>query len=206
LYPLTSFQTNGDSEIMGKASQVLLALAAAVVLSACGGGGGDDAPSVAAADTTVGVTATVTAAVASTPFSFPSGVSDFGTTAATTVTFNDTTATPAFSISSGGNTATGTTTFGSCHFTIVSSSFLAPHRLAAGNTIIVNPCNININTKGQVANGADQSRSAALLLGAGLSSGTSVTVSVNANGQVTINRTAVGTVTLQAGTGATGGS
>jgi hypothetical protein len=195
-----------------KALQVLLAVAAAVALSACGGGGGgggSDAPAVAAADTTVGVTSTVTGAVVSTAFSFPSGVTSFGTTSATTATtvaFNDTSATPAFTISSGGNTATGTTTFGSCIFTIASSDFLAPSPLTAGNTITVNPCNININTRRQVANGVGQSRSVALVLGAAASSGTSINVSVTPSGQVTLNGAGVGMVTLQAGTGATGGS
>jgi hypothetical protein len=206
LYPSIFVKNQQGIWIMRKASQVLLAVAAAVVLSACGGGGGGDAPQVAAADTTVGVNSTVTGAVVSTPFSFPSGVSSFGTTGATTVTFNDTSATPAFAISSGGNTASGTTTFGSCIFTITSSTFVAPSLLAAGNTITVNPCNLNINTNGQVANGEGQSRGVALVLGTAASSGTPVTVSVNAGGQVTLNRVTVGTVTLQAGTGATGGS
>ncbi len=191
----------------GKALQVLLAVAAAVVLSACGGGGGgsggNDAPAVAAADTTVGVSSTVTGAVVNTAFSFPSGVTSFGTTSATTVAFNDTSATPAFTISSGGNTATGTTTFGSCIFTITSSTFVAPSPLAAGNTITVNPCNININTKGQVANGVGQLRSVVLVLGAAASSGTPITVSVTPSGQVTLNGAGVGTVTLQPGTGGT---
>ena len=193
----------------GKALQVLLAVAAAVVLSACGGGGGgggNDAPAVAAADTTVRVSPTVTGAVVNTPFAFPSGVTSFGTTSATTVAFNDTSATPAFTISSGGNTATGTTTFGSCIFTITSSTFVAPSPLAGGNTITVNPCNITINTKGQLANGVGQSRSVALVLGATASSGTSITVSVTPSGQVTLNGAIVGAVALADGTGATGGS
>jgi hypothetical protein len=196
-----------DSKMRGKALQVLVAAAAAVALSACGGGGSNDAPpAVAVADTSVVVSPTVTAAMVSTVFSFPSGVSAFGNTSATTVTFNDTSSIPAFTVASGGNTAIGATTFGSCIFKIASSTFPAPSPLAEGNTLTINPCNIKINTRGQVANGAGQSRSVALVLGAAASSGTSVTVSVTPSGQVTLNGATVGTVALSDGTGATGGS
>ena len=191
----------------GKALQVLLAVAAVVGLSACGGGGGNDAPpAVAVADTTVGVSPTVTGAMVSTVFSFPSGLASFGSTSATTVTFNDTCPIPAFTVTSGGNTAIGATTFGSCIFKIASSTFPAPSPLAEGKTLTINPCNININTRGQVANGVGQSRSVALVLGAAASSGASVTVSVTPSGQVTLNGATVGTVALSDGTGATGGS
>jgi predicted small lipoprotein YifL len=191
----------------GKVLNALLAAATAVTLSACGGGGGNDAPpAVAVADTTVGMSPTVAGAVVSTAFSFPLGVASFGTTSATTVTFNDTTPIPAFTVMSGGNTAIGATTFGSCIFKIASSDFPASSPLGEGKTITVNPCNININTRGQVANGVGQPRSVALVLGAAASSGTSIIVSVTPSGQVTLNGATVGTVVLSDGTGATGGS
>ncbi len=187
---------------MGKASHVLLAVAAAVVLGACGGGGGGgNSPLVAAADTTVGVSPTITGAVVSTSFAFPSGVTSFGTTSTTTVAFNDTSATPAFSISSGGNTATGTTTFGSCIFTITSSTFDASSPLAAGNTITVKPCNITVDTSGQVADGATASRSVALVLDEAVSSGTLIPVAVSPSGQVTLKGATVGSITVTAVTG-----
>jgi hypothetical protein len=187
----------------------LLAAAAAALLSACGGGGGsagNDAPAVAVADTTVGVSPTVTGAVVSAAFSFPSGVTSFGTTSPTTVTFNDTTPIPAFTVTSGGNTAIGATTFGSCIFKIAESDFPASSSLAEGRTITVNPCNININTRGQVANGVEQPRGVELVLNAVASSRTALNVSVTRSGQVVLNGATVGTVVLSDGTGATGGS
>jgi hypothetical protein len=187
---------------MKKVSQVLLAMAAAAVLSACGGGG-DDGVLVASADVSVPVNATATGAVVNTPFTYPSGVSELGTSAATTVTFTNTATTPAFSISSGGSTATGVTTFGSCIFTVSASTFPASHPLAAGKTVTVNPCNLNVAVKGVVANGVATTRSVALLLGAAASTGASVTVAVNAGGQLTLNGASVGTVTLVAATGGT---
>jgi hypothetical protein len=191
----------------GKGLQVLLAVAAAGVLSGCGGGGsaGNDVPAVATANTTVAVSSAVTGALVSTAFAFPSGVTSFGTTSATTVTFNDTTPIPAFTITSGGHTAIGTIT-GSCSFKIASSDFPAPSPLEEVKTVTVNPCNVKINTTGQVANGAGQPRNVELVLGANASSVIPITVSVTASGQVTLNGATVGTVVLSNGTGATGGS
>ncbi|MEJ8837930.1 hypothetical protein [Ramlibacter sp. AN1133] len=179
----------------------LLCIAAlAVTLAGCGGGG-DDQLMVAASNTTLAANATTTSAVVQTPFSFPNGVTGLGTTAATTVTFTTASATPGFSISSGGNTATGTTTFGSCIFAVTASNFPAGHRLALGQTVTVNPCNLNVNTAGAVANGVATSRSVALLLGAAASAGSSVIVAVTAGGALTLNGNNVGTVTLTPLTG-----
>jgi hypothetical protein len=187
---------------MKKILSLVLAVFAAATLTACGGGGGEPAPAqVVAGDTTLPANATTTAAVTKIPFTFPGGVSDFGTTSSTTVMWTNTSTTPAFSIASGGNTATGTTTFGSCIFAISASTFPAGSRLAQGNTIVVNPCNINVNTAGMSANGVGATRSVALLLGSAVSAGASVTLSVNPGGQLTINGQSVGTVTLVAVTG-----
>src|SRR6185369_326091 len=157
---------------MNKTLKLVLALLASAFLAACGGS--DEPAQVAAADASLAASPTTTAAVANTPFAFPSGVASFGTTATTTVAFTSTATTPAFSIASGGNTATGTTTFGSCIFAVTSSTFPAGSRLAVGQIVTVNPCNINLNTQGQSANGVASTRSVALLLGAAVSSGTSV--------------------------------
>jgi hypothetical protein len=183
---------------MKKTLALALAIFAAASLTACGGGGGEPAPvQVAATDVSLPANGTTTAAVTNIPFTFPAGVTEFGTTSTTTVAFTDTSTTPAFSIASAGQTATGTTTFGSCHFLITSSTFPSTSKMAQGNTITVNPCNINVSTKGVAANGIAVDRSIALLLGVAVSAGVPVQLSVNPGGQLTINGKSVGSVTLQ---------
>jgi len=183
----------------------MLTAAVAMTLSACGGGGSEPAPVlVAPAAVNLAASPATTAAVAATPFAFPAGVAELGTTAPTTIVFTapaGTTTTPAFSIASEGNTATGTTTFGSCIFAITSSTFPAGSRLARGNTVVVNPCNINVQTAGLQATGVGATRSVALALGSAVSSGSSITVQVNPGGQLTLNGASVGTVTLTPVTG-----
>jgi hypothetical protein len=176
----------------------------ALVLSACGGGGGGGEPvMVAASDTTLAASPTTTSGVSGTPFTFSSGVTEFGTTAPTTLTFSDNTADatkPLFSISTSSGTATGTTTFGSCHFAVTAITGTVG-TMHVGDVITVNPCNINVNTAGATANGVGTSRSVALVLGQAASTGATITVSVNPGGQLTLNGKAVGTVTLKPVTG-----
>jgi hypothetical protein len=188
---------------MNKPFALALAIFAAASLTGCGGGGGEPTPTqVVASATTIPATATSTAVATGVPFSFPAGISDFGTTVTTTVAFTDTSTTPAFSIAAGGNTATGTTTFGSCHFKILASTFPSTSKLAVGNTITVDPCSIIADTSGISPNATAEQRSLALKLGAAASAGTPVTMSVNAGGQLTINGKSAGSVTLQVVTGA----
>ena len=175
-------------------------LCTAAVLAACGGGGGGGAV-VAGADTTVGVQATIASAVAGTAFTFSGGVTELGTTADTTLQFTSSGAAPGFSISSGGNTATGTTNFGSCIFVVATSSFPAGHRLATGQTVTVNPCNIRLATQGAPADSVARQRAAVFILGTAASTGSTVTVVVNPGGTITINGAAAGTVTLVPVTG-----
>jgi hypothetical protein len=187
---------------MNKMLSLALAVFAAASLTACGGGGGEPpATQVVAADTTIPANGTTTALVTNIPFTFPAGITEFGTTSTTTVAFTDTSTTPAFSIASAGNTATGTTTFGSCIFKITQSTFASTSKLAQGNTITVEPCSLNVNTAGVTANGVAFTRSIALRLGAAVSSGQPVTLNVNPGGQLTINGKSAGTVTLQFVTG-----
>lgn len=194
---------------MKKLMQWAIALCSAAMLAACGGGGGDGAARTATADATLAINPTsgpaVVSAIADETFTFADGVPAFGTTASTSVEFSEPatpSAAPRFSISSGGNTATGTVAFGSCIFRITASTFPAGSRLAAGETITVNPCNVNVNTRGVAADGVATTRSAALLLGAAVSAGASITVNVSPGGQLTLNGQAVGTVTLSPITGA----
>lgn len=177
-------------------------LAAILSLALAGCGGGSDSPTmVAASDTTLAVSPTVTSALVNETFTFNSGVPSLGTTATTSLTFTSTATTPEFSITSGGNTASGTTTFGSCIFAVTRSTFPAGHALALGQTVTVNPCNVNINTRGGVANGVATSRSVALLLGAAASAGATVTVGINPNGGIVLNGNIVTTITLTPLTG-----
>ncbi len=168
-----------------------LALAAVVVASAASG-----QVLGVSSDTTLPASGTVTSALADTPFSFSTGVTQFGTTADTTVTFTGSSSSPAFKIASGGSSASGTLRFGSCIFVVTASTFAAGSPLSVGQTVTVNPCNLNVGTAGAVANGVGQTRSVALLLGAASSAGASVTLGVNAGGQLTLNGNSVGSVTL----------
>ncbi len=175
-----------------------------LALAGCGGGSSEP-DKVAAGDTTLAVAPTTTAAVANLPFEFPAGVPDLGTTAATTLKFTDTSATPGFSITADGNTATGVTTFGSCIFRVTASTFPAGHALANGQTVTVNPCNLNVATTGAVAGDTPVSRAVALVLAAVASTNTSVVVGVTSSGGLTLNGNNVGTVRLVFVTGGSGG-
>lgn len=180
---------------------LLLTVAITTILLACGGD--DPTPLVATADTTVQANANTTGAVAGTPISFPNGVAAFGTTGATTLVFTDST-TPGFTISSGGFTASGTTEFGSCIFKVGASTFPAGSPLEAGQTVIVNPCTMTVKTKGKEANGATQTSTLVVVLGTTTSAPITVTFSISASGQITVNSRSFGTVTLTPITGVTG--
>lgn len=180
---------------MKKLLGVIIAVAAGVVISACGGGGSDQ-PLAAASNTTLAANPTTTAPVVNLPFSFPQGVPALGTTGSTTVSFTSTSTAPQFRIDTTTGSATGVTSFGSCIFAVTAVSGTVPSSLAVGQTITVNPCNLNVGTAGARANGVATTRSIALVLGAAASANSSVTVGVNPGGQLTLNGNLVGTVTL----------
>jgi hypothetical protein len=164
------------------------------------------APSnVASADITVGVTAPIAAAIVGTSFSFPAGAGALDASVAgqnLAVTFGGTAAatTANIVITSPTGAAVGTFTanmqFGSCIFVVASSSFPAGHRLAQGQTVTVNPCNIRLGTQGAPADSVARSRAAVFILGGAASTGSTVTVTVNPGGSVTVNGASAGTVTL----------
>jgi hypothetical protein len=58
-----------------------------------------------------------------------------------------------------------------------------------------------VNTSGVTANGVTATAEASLVLGAAVSGNTSVQINVDPSGQLTVNGTSVGTVTLQPLTG-----
>jgi hypothetical protein len=172
-----------------------LAAILCAALAGCGGGSSDPLL-VASADAVVPTNAAVASSVAGTSFAFPTGVAALGTTGTTTVAFSGTAASPGFAVGSGGNTASGSAAFGSCIFAVTSSTFPAGHPLSVGQTVTVNPCSLNVNTTGALANGQATSRSVALVLGAAASANASVTVGVSSNGSLTLNGNIVTTVVL----------
>ena len=197
-----------------KLAQFALGLTLAATLAACGGSDAPAVVKVSAIDTTAAVTSTTAAALfTATPTvaTFSSGFSgNDGTVAATpvaitgptTVAFTSGGATPTFAISNGGATATGTTTFGSCIFTVTSSTFPPESPLATGKVVKVNPCNLTASTSGANADGSSLVRDVVLVLGTTPSEPVKLTVTVNTDGTVLIGNTSVGTVTLTTTTGA----
>lgn len=168
-----------------------------------------DAPVlVAAVDFVAPVNDAITDAVEGITFTFPGAAaaafsepSLAGQTAA--LTFNNpdtgpTTTTVNFTSATGASTGsfTANVTYGSCVFAVAASSFPTGHRLSTGQIVTVNPCNIRLGTQGAPADGVARARAAVFILGAAASTGTTVTVTVNPGGSITVNGRDVGTVTL----------
>jgi len=160
---------------------------------------------VAAEDAVVTMNSTVTSALSGVLFNFPGGAGALSPAVASNnlaLTFGGTTTAPTAAIVITSPTGapvgsfTANVSFGSCIFVVSGSTFPAGHALANGQTITVNPCSVNLNTAGGVANGQPTSRSAALLLGAAASQGTTVTVGINPNGQIVLNGSAVTSIRL----------
>jgi hypothetical protein len=193
---------------MKKLTAMAAALSCAFALTACGGGGHSGAPEqtqVVTSDATLAITpttgATTTAAVQGVDFTFASGVPALSTTGATTLEFTAPptgTTTPSFSVADTTGTATGVVEFGSCIFVVQASTIPS---LPVGTRRTVSPCAINVDSSGLPADSEARTRSIALVLGAAASSGTSATVAVNEGGQLTLNATSVGTVTVAPVTG-----
>lgn len=189
---------------MFKVKNLFLTTLVCAALAACGGGGGTSVPtvaSIATSNTTASVTASTAAAVVNQPFVFAAGVPDFGTTGTTTVAFTSAGDIPAFSVSADGATATGATTFGSCIFTVTSSTFPAGSKLAVGQSVRVNPCQLNAATSGGNANGSASDREVKFVLGTLNSNGKNLPVVINANGSIILGGVTISTVTVSSVTG-----
>ena len=191
---------------------VLAAACAVVVLTACGGGGGSSGTPVASANTSAVINASTGASlvqgVSGVALGFNSGVADFGTTGtATTVQLNGGAA-PSFAVSAGGNTASGDLSFGSCIFTIKTSTFPAGHPLSVGQKITVSPCTISIATANQTATGTPIDTPVSLVLGSTKSEEKKLPITISSSGSVVITNpvtgttTTMGTVSVSAVTGA----
>lgn len=182
-------------------------LSSVTLLASCGGGGGDT-PQVAAANAELAVDADngrpVFTALQNEAFTFPTGVADFGTAGTTTLTITPPASAgrnPTFAVASGGDTASGTMGFGSCIFRITVSTFNPPSPLVDGAIIEIQNCGVRLDTAGQNANDVALQKSAVLFLNNANSTGTTVTVSINPAGKITLNGRVVGTVTLKPVTG-----
>ena len=191
-----------------KLAKFALGLTLAATLAACGGSDAPAVVKVASVDTTAALSATDTAtstaivtAVLDKTFTFPA-VTELGTTAATTLVLSGTGAAPTFSIGSEGKTATGTMGFGSCIFTITTSDFVAPHKLAAGEKVTVDPCALEVKTAGDTATGTATDTPTTFLLGATKSAEVVLSVAIAVDGTVTVAGQVVGTVSTTTTTGA----
>jgi len=209
---------------LNKISLAALALGGCMLLSACGGG--NDSPlrptSVANGD----VSATITkdalpksqAAVQSIVgqiFDFPSGIPSLGIPSGDAkVKLLGSGVAPTFEIESGGFKASGPMSYGSCIFTVDSSStFVAPHLLAYvpptvppaaidPNRHIVSPCSVTVDTSGKVADGSQIPTQVSFNL-AGAISFVTVNVSIDpVTHIVTVNGSDFGTATVVVTTGA----
>jgi len=197
-----------ESVALAKWTMGLMLLAA---LAACGDDGSTAPPPtavVASANTVVPVTAATVQALEAKPFALPAGA--FASvpalaTQAVTVTFTGTTtASPTGTIVAANGTAAGKATFGSCIFTITTSTIPG---VTVGQQITVNPCQYNVSTGGVQATG--QATTVNILLQVGLvpSAAQQAQVSINpSTGVVTVNNVSTGqSVTLVIATGAGGG-
>lgn len=190
-----------------KISLAAMLLGGSMLLAACGGG--DNAPLApfATTNTTAAINPTTgpatVQAVLGTNFAFTSGVSSLGTTSATSLTLSNTSAAPSFTLSSDSYTAAGKMTYGSCIFTIVSSTYPAAFtHLQVGQTTTISPCNVAVDTAGLKADGLAKSTNVTLVLGATTSTPVTLTVSISSTGVVTVNDSPYGSVTVVMATGA----
>lgn len=183
---------------------------ATALLVACGGGGGgSDGPiSVAVGNPNFVVDGTngsnAVQAMAQT-MTFPNGVPDFGTTSSTTLAVTASplgTPPPSFVISSGGSTASGDLTFGSCIFTVKSSTFAAGSKLATGAKVTVSNCSLLLNINGAAATGTPVGVTAVLTLNTVSSNPYKITVVITPTGQVMVNGLTVYNIKVTSLTGA----
>ena len=199
-----------------KVSLLVLVLGGGMLMAACGGGG-DSASTAAVASapvkTTIGKndkasSAAILSAVFDTSLTFASGVAAFGTATPTALALTNSgnAEAPAFSVTSAEGAANGAMTFGSCIFTIASSTYATTSALAQGKAVTVTPCSITLDTTGKPANGTASSVNLSMLLGTATSNPVAVVASISPTGAVTVNGKVVATVAVSGATGATGAS
>jgi len=191
----------------------MLALSA-VALVACGG---MDTPPVPVASTNLVVAASPSTAATSTallqaaPATFTTGVPALGTTASTTVTVAKSTATatlpaggnvtgPVMSVASGGANASGVLTFGSCVFTVTSSTFTTgPMAPPLPRQVVINPCQTTAGIQNVPANGTSRDVPLTVTFGTVTSTANTVRATIPA-GSNSVTLTAADGTTIPAGT------
>lgn len=204
---------------------VLGVLVGALTVLGCGGGEEQAAPVQVVPSgtvTQVPLATTTVQAVAAQTFSFPTGGAAISPALANqpiTLAFTNTaSATPTATVIAPnvrgtdgqlGARFSATTTFGSCTFVVTTSTFPPGTGPQVGDTITVNPCQLNVSTGGVQATGQATTVQVLLQLGAIPSAENQSTVSINpTTGVVTVNNVTlpagVGTVTLIPVTGAPG--
>lgn len=189
--------------MFSKGFKFALVASATAALLACGGGSSSPAR-VASTNTTLAISPAsgpaATAAVSGKTFSFPDGALG-GTTAATIKLTSGATST--FELKSGADTVTGDYTYGSCIFTIrtTTNSSIYP----VGKVVTYDPCLFTVSTAGATADGVATPRNVTFILGNIQSSGLSFPVTVNPDGTLLVSGLNFGvSATLVAGTGAGG--
>lgn len=151
----------------------------------------------ATANTVAAVTAARVAAVSGTSFNFPSGIPALNPSGATSLTMTDA-AVDTFSVTSAAGSYSGVVSYGSCIFSVTTSSVAS---VPVGTVFTASPCNLSAATGGQVANGAAFSIPVTLVLGAVTSNAVALPVTVTPTGQVSVNGVLIGTVPVITPTG-----
>jgi hypothetical protein len=143
------------------------ALTVALALTGC-----DDDPSTPESPDriSVPVNAAVASALSRKPFTFAGGIPELGTVASTTVTFSS-----GFgaTFESGAGSASASLRFGSCIFTLITSTFDESSSLVKGKTVTVDPCTVLLD---------DPMDTATLTLGASSSEPVSVPIEIDCTG------------------------
>jgi hypothetical protein len=192
-----------------------IALAAAVLggsilLAACGGDSSSPAPeAVTSATVNASTGPALIKEVLSNKFSFQSGIADFGTTSPTTLELTGDQTAPKFALVSGLDHAEGSMKYGSCIFTIDTSTYVAPHRLAKytpAQPLTIEACKLSTLTKSIGAGVSTAKSYLEWALGSSLGVSTDkVTVDISSTGVITIHGTSFGTIKIIA-SGASGGA
>jgi hypothetical protein len=197
---------------LGKAMRYLVAVCAlvsALAMVGCGGDGGDETTARTVSNVSVASTASMVQALAGQQFTIPNG-SAFSQGLPNTPVVLTFTSSSAFTLT-GGGTATGVVTYpGSCAFTISTSNIAG---LPAGTAIptfticnFVVTATVPLEAGGATGPGTvvlQLGRNGVVLVTATLPAGVTITVSIDANGQLIINSVSTG-VPIPPTTGTTG--
>jgi hypothetical protein len=169
--------------------KLMAALSAATVLFACGGGGSDATTQVAGGNVALAINtatgAVLTKTVSGDPLEFVAGINagGFVVPGPATLTITDTGGnTQSFAVSAGGGVAAGTMSYGSCKFTVTSSTIPG---VVVGTTYTIGTCSLELSTSGSKI-GDPVSVDAVLNLGGFKMSPRKKSILIRADGSVAI--------------------